>query len=247
MIKYLLPSWFATLISASAAYADQSVTFGMTTTQEASGISRAILEGLQQEFSELDISYSVAGTSQQLRSVEEGFIPFAITHNAHKEIQLIEGGNHLREELFANDFLLVGPDDYDLECQKIFECLEQIADEGKPFLSRGDQSGTNIYELSVWDDINVDPLVLPSYMWASGGAANSLRICAVQDCFLIIDESSFANLNPQGLIEVARDIGANVYSFVYAVEFAESQHAPIIEWLTAEVPVLSEQFGYSGK
>lgn len=198
-------SLFAALLATTAPAADRAgnVTFGLTTTQEASGVSKAILTRLESAFPNLDLSYSVAGTSQQLRSLEDGLIPFAITHNSDKERALVERGGHLRIEVFANDFLLVGPAGHTLECAEteIRQCLAFIARSDMAFLSRGDQSGTNIYELSHWDALGIDPALLPRYTVGSGGAASSLRICAVRECFLIVDASSFAKFDSEDLVE----------------------------------------------
>ena len=103
---------FAAFLATTVPAADRTgnVAFGLTTTQEASRVSKAILTRLESAFPNLDLSYSVAGTSQQLRSLEDGLIPFAITHNSDKERALVERSGHLRIEAFANDFLLVvGP------------------------------------------------------------------------------------------------------------------------------------------
>ncbi|MDJ0825286.1 MAG: substrate-binding domain-containing protein [Rhodobacter sp.] len=234
-------------VSSTAAEQSSKITFGLTTTQEASGVSRAILEELESAFPKLELSYSVAGTSQQLRSLEDGFIPFAITHNVEKEKALTGKGEHSRTELFANDFLLVGPADQPLDCEGISACLKLIAESEIAFLSRGDGSGTHIYEMAQWQTLEVDPMLLPEYLVGSGGASSSLRICAIQDCFLIVDASSFEASKGRGLIEVARDQGANVYSLVYSSEFAAAVQPDVINWLATEVPALSEQYGYSAK
>ncbi len=82
-------------------------------------------------------------------------------------------------------------------------------------------------------------------MIASGGAANSLRICQIQHCYTLIDESTFYAQSINGLTEIARDMNANIYSLIYAVDFVETAGGgDVIRWLQSSAGNLSEQFGY---
>ena len=149
MSTMLFKSLFALLVMwAGSSKADQDITFGMTTTQEASGFANAMLAEMKSVFPTFDLSYSIAGTSQQLRALQDGFVPFAITHNAAKEQELITQGHHKRHILFANDFLFVGPETSSLTCESIDECLTALLHSDAAFLSRGDQSGTHAYEMA---------------------------------------------------------------------------------------------------
>lgn len=223
------------------------VTFGLTTTQEASGFSRALVDGLNTDFPNYDFSYTVSGTSQLIRSLKDDLVPFGITHNVNKEVELVSYQDHKRTPVFANDFLFVGPQDSSIACEAIAECLKQLHASDEVFLSRGDQSGTNAYELAQWDKIKTDPMLMQNYQIASGGAANSLRLCSVRGCHLIIDESSFAARPNEDLVEIARDESANIYSLVFSVEFASQSGSSIIDWLHDNVPKISEEFGYSAQ
>ncbi len=161
MIKSLLARTIIFIGASQSLYAQEAVTetFGVTTTQEASGFAKALLDQLKAN-PNWNLAYSVAGTSQQLRALEDGFIPFAITHNQEKEQELVSRGHHRREPIFSNDFLLVGPQSDQISCNTIQNCLSMIANKDMPFLSRGDNSGTHIYEMSNWESLAVDPLIL---------------------------------------------------------------------------------------
>jgi hypothetical protein len=79
---------------------------------------------------------------------------------------------------------------------------------------------------------------------SSGGAANSLRICGIRDCHIIVDESSFSTKQRNGLVEIARDPETNLYSFISAIDFAQGAGQDILLWVEKEAPRISEQFGY---
>ncbi|GGK21218.1 substrate-binding domain-containing protein [Salinarimonas ramus] len=221
------------------------ITFGLTTTQEASGVAAAIQAALAEQFPQTRFSYAVAGTSSTLRSLEEGFLPFAVTHNAAAEEALAAKGGHTRYPVFANDFLLVGPANADFECSDgIAACLGTIASRRLSFLSRGDRSGTHLYELSRWTAAGIDPETLDGYRVATGGAANSLRICSVQGCFTIADEATYDGGGYARLVEIARDPASNVYALMTSVEAETGELAPVVEWLRDALPALSTGYGY---
>lgn len=231
-------------VGASSAQANDDLTFGLTTTQEASGIARALLDDLKSTFPDYQLSYSVSGSSQLLRSLQEGFIPFGITHNIPKEQELVSLGHHSRTPLFANDFLFVGPKDSEIKCDEIVDCLRELLNSEAVFLSRGDQSGTHAFELQKWAEAGIDPILMKNYQVASGGAANSLRICGIRKCHLIVDESSFAASSNNQLVELARDRGTNVYSLIHSHQFSHGRGSDILSWMVREVPKISETFGY---
>lgn len=235
---------FALVTSASIAQADEDITYAMTTTQEASGFASALLKEMKAAFPSHDLSYSVSGTSQQLRSLQDGILPFGITHNPVKEKELVYLGAHSSEILFTNDFLFVGPPNSPITCSAISDCLKALVDSDQTFLSRGDRSGTHAYEMAQWSAISTDPVLMPNYQVSSGGAANSLRICGIQKCHLIVDESSFSTKQRNGLIEIARASGSNAYSLIYSNKFAEGTGKEILLWIAEEAPKLSEKFGY---
>lgn len=60
-----------------------------------------------------------------------------------------------------NDFVLVGPATDPAGIKKLksaVEAFEEIAEKSSPFVSRGDDSGTNIKELDIWDDAGTNPM-----------------------------------------------------------------------------------------
>lgn len=238
----------ASLLCLAAAPTDahaSGVLFGLTTTQEASGLGTAIKAALSENFPETRFSYTVAGTSATLRSLEEGFLPFAVTHNASAEKALAAKGLHKRYPLFSNDFLLVGPNGTGLDCPDgIAPCIAALAKRNLPDLSRGDRSGTHLYELDLWSSLGIAPETLGSYRLASGGAANSLRICAVQACFTIVDEATFESGTYARLVEIARDPASNLYSLMVSNEAETGELAPVIAWLREALPDIAAAHGY---
>ncbi|MBJ7539906.1 substrate-binding domain-containing protein [Marinomonas transparens] len=223
----------------------KSITFGVTTTQEASGIAKELRRRLASNFPEHTFNYSVAGSSSTLRILNDTIIDFAITHNPEKEEEMVADDPLLkRVPLFTNDFALVGPSMIIEECEGIRSCLSKIHHEQFEFLSRGDKSGTHMYELKQWEQLDIDPKNNEGYFSAIGGAANTIRICEIKKCFLIIDTSSFEKINSKKLIVISKDLKSNIYSLIYKIEKENNYLLPILKWIKLNLPKISIKFGY---
>jgi tungstate transport system substrate-binding protein len=73
---------------------------------------------------------------------------------------MMEGWGVNRRDLMYNDFIIVGPEDDPAgisDISKATAAFQQVADSGAKFVSRGDDSGTNKKELSIWEAAGVEP------------------------------------------------------------------------------------------
>ena len=77
-------------------------------------------------------------------------------HHTPSELEFVNNGYGIkRYNLMYNDYILLGPRDDDNVCTSIREKLLNIKNEQKIFLSRADNSGTNIKEMFMWNSINL--------------------------------------------------------------------------------------------
>jgi len=71
-----------------------------------------------------------------------------------------EGWGINRRDLMYNDFVVIGPPNDPAGISymtKATAAFEKISNSGEKFISRGDDSGTNKKELSIWDSAGVEP------------------------------------------------------------------------------------------
>jgi tungstate transport system substrate-binding protein len=64
-----------------------------------------------------------------------------------------QGNGTERRLVMHNDFLIVGPAEDPAQIKgndSALDAMKKIAAAGAPFVSRGDNSGTNQFELGVW-------------------------------------------------------------------------------------------------
>ena len=92
-----------------------------------------------------------------------------------------------------NDFVLVGPqtDPAQIKDQtSITEAFRRIARSKSPFISRGDESGTNMKEKKVWQAAAIEPQG-EWYVQGGAGMAAALRMASEKRAYTLSDRGTF--------------------------------------------------------
>ena len=74
------------------------------------------------------------------------------------------------------------------------EALELIAEAGAPFLSRGDDSGTNIKELDLWEDAGINPKGKGWYFESGKNMSDTLVMASRQGSYTLTDIGTFLHM-----------------------------------------------------
>jgi tungstate transport system substrate-binding protein len=69
----------------------------------------------------------------------------------------------------------------------------RIAEKGAPFVSRGDDSGTNVKELDLWDDAGIDPRSTRRYIEARAKMGDTLLLADEAGAYVLSDRGTFLN------------------------------------------------------
>lgn len=99
-----------------------------------------------------------------------------------------------------NEFVIVGPGKDSAGIKKIksaVEAFEEIAEKGSPFVSRGDDSGTNIKELDIWDDAGINPKGKGWYFEAGANMGDTLLVAKQKGAYTFTDMGTFLNYEPK--------------------------------------------------
>jgi tungstate transport system substrate-binding protein len=157
-----------------------------------------LLDVLSAEF-EKDTGYNLkpiaVGTGQALAMGERGDADVMLVHAPSSEKELIDSGAAIDRRLVAhNYFVLLGPADDPAgvkSAASAVAAMEAIYDNGAAFISRGDDSGTNKKELSLWEEAGVDPKGEPWYEEAGQGMAATLQIANQRDAYVLCDRATY--------------------------------------------------------
>jgi len=117
-----------------------------------------------------------------------------------------------------NDYVLVGPkkDPYFLKDNLSVEsALEKIYEKKLLFISRGDDSGTNKKELSLWKSINKIPVPKSNkwYLSVGQGMGASLNVAINKNAYLITDRATWISFKNKAEHDILVENEPLLYNF----------------------------------
>jgi tungstate transport system substrate-binding protein len=137
------------------------------------------------------------GTGKAMRIAKKGEADMLFVHDPFREEKFVaEGYGTNRREVMHNAFVIVGPakDPARIKgTKRATEALDLIAETGSPFVSRGDDSGTNIKELDLWDDAGINPKGKGWYFETGDKMGDTLLIANQKKAYTLTDIGTFLN------------------------------------------------------
>lgn len=215
-----------------------------TTSTEDSGL----LDVLLPEFTK-DTGYEVkviaVGTGQAIEMGEAGDVDVILVHSRAAEDKFVADGFGIdRRDVMYNDFLIIGPAEDPAGIKGSADTLKAFAAiqaKQAPFVSRGDDSGTDKKEKGIWEKAGIKPEGA-WYMESGQGMGDTFRMADEKKAYTLIDRATYlalkdkyqleiiiegdkSLLNPYGVIPVNPDKFPDV-DYEGAAKFAE--------WLTSD-------------
>lgn len=124
-----------------------------------------------------------------------------------------------RRLVMHNAFIVVGPPDDPAKVKgtpSAVEAFRRIAVADAPFVSRADNSGTNIKELALWKDAGVTPSG-GWYIKSGSGMGETLHVASQKAAYTLSDDGTFlaqrATLSLVPVVEGAKDL-QNIYHVI---------------------------------
>ncbi|MDQ6671720.1 MAG: substrate-binding domain-containing protein, partial [Chloroflexota bacterium] len=165
-----------------------------TTSTQDSGLLDVLVPLFQQKTGYQVKTISV-GTGAALALGARGEADVVLVHAPASEVQWMQQGNGTERLLVMhNDFLIVGPDGDPAHIKgdaSALDAMQKIADAKAPFVSRGDNSGTQQLELSLWQKINIVPKGQPWYVESGTGMGQTLTIADQKEAYTIADRATW--------------------------------------------------------
>ena len=203
------------------------------------------------------LEWSAVGTGEALKMGENGDVDIVLVHAKASEEEFVANGFGVeRVPVMYNDFVVVGPEAEDAYGDDLESCLKAIVDGQLPFVSRGDDSGTDKAEKKLWPAFELDPTVNPNYIESGQGMGATITMADEQQAYCMTDRGTWlANKNNADL-EIELNIvcqGAknllNQYGVIavnpekYADTNIEGANA-FIEWICSdEIQAIIAEFG----
>lgn len=122
------------------------------------GLLKALSKPFTSKYN-VSICYVYAGSGKALELLHQKQVDLVLVHSAKAELNAVkEGWATNRKLVCSNEFYIVGPKDDPAGIKKAKDAVEAyrlIAEKKAKFLSRGDQSGTHMKELEIWEKTGI--------------------------------------------------------------------------------------------
>jgi tungstate transport system substrate-binding protein len=105
-----------------------------------------------------------------------------------------QGNGTERVLVMHNDFIVVGPPDDPARARDAAtaaDALKRVATVQAPFVSRGDNSGTQQAELALWKQAQIDPKGQPWYVESGTGMGQTLTIADQKRAYTLSDRATW--------------------------------------------------------
>lgn len=209
---------------AAPAMASQGKTLLMATTTSTD--NTGLLDYLAPEFTKatgIELKWTAIGTGKALKLGENCDVDVLMVHAPGAEKKYVEAGYGVdRRQVMFNDFVIIGPpaDPAGVKGQSVKKALQTVSAKSAVFVSRGDNSGTNKKEISLWKTTGAAvPEKESWYVQTGQGMLASINIAAQKKGYTMTDRGTFikyahnhAGKPPLVVLVEGDDILKNQYS-----------------------------------
>jgi tungstate transport system substrate-binding protein len=192
MLSVMLASLVFSAAFSAPAFAERIICASTTSTQN-SGLFEYLLP-LFQKKTGIEVHVVAVGTGAALEIGKRGDADVVLVHAKDLELQMVKEGYFTdRHDVMYNDFVIIGPPDDPLKlksAKSAVDAFRRIAEARHPFVSRGDNSGTNKKELALWREAGLKPGG-DWYLQVGQGMAKTQRIANEKRAYTLTDRGTW--------------------------------------------------------
>lgn len=193
MIRRHLLVLAASFALAASAQAQQIIRLSTTTSTENSGLLAYLLPAFEARTNSKVHVISV-GTGKALELSKNGDVDVTLVHARAAEDKFVADGWGVdRRDVMYNDFIVVGPnaDPSGVKGGKdVLTAFRKLATGPARFISRGDNSGTDIMEKAYWKQAGAQPAGA-QYVSAGLGMGEVLNMAAEMNAYTLTDRATY--------------------------------------------------------
>jgi tungstate transport system substrate-binding protein len=172
-----------------------------TTSTNDSGLLAYLLPMFEKDFN-VKVDVVAVGSGQAIKLGQDGNADVLLVHSrAQEDAFMAAGDGTRREDVMYNDYVIVGPEADPAKvkgAKTAAEAFAAIANAKAKFISRGDGSGTNTKETSIWKAATITPAG-DWYVSAGQGLGAVLTMADEMPAYTLSDRATYLTRKGQGL------------------------------------------------
>jgi tungstate transport system substrate-binding protein len=174
--------------------ANPELIMSSTTSTGDSGLMEVLIPMFEQQTG-YKVKPIYVGTGAALAMGERGEADVILVHAPTSEVAFMQAGHGINRQLVMhNDFIIVGPaaDPAGIKgMTSALDSMKKIAASSAVFISRGDDSGTNKLELTLWGKAGITPEGQSWYQESGQGMGATLTIASEKEAYTITDRATY--------------------------------------------------------
>jgi tungstate transport system substrate-binding protein len=225
------------------ATAQQVLRLSTTTSTENSGLLAHLLPAFEAK-SGMKVQVISVGTGKALELAKNGDVDVTLVHARAAEDKFVADGFGVdRRDVMYNDFVIAGPvaDPAGVRGNKdVIGALSKIAASSVKFISRGDNSGTDVMEKSYWKQAGTLP-ASGRYVSAGLGMGEVLNMAAELNAYTLTDRATYSAYKAKTGLEVLVEGDSKMFNpygiiAVNPVRYKDINYKgarQLIDWITS--------------
>jgi len=207
ILSILFILFFSFVLGVNSVHAQDRLILATTTSTENSGLLDELIPPFEEKF-DIRVDVVSVGTGKAISLAENGDVDIILVHAREAENAFVEAGYRVnRRDVMYNDFIILGPtaDPAGVNgMEDAAAAFTKIAEASSNFVSRGDDSGTNKKELSLWSTAGIEPSG-SWYIETGQGMGASLNVANEKQAYILADRGTYlaykADLDLEILVE----------------------------------------------
>jgi tungstate transport system substrate-binding protein len=183
----------AAILVAPASFAQQVIRMSTTTSTDNSGLLPYLLPAFEAKTNS-KVNVIAVGTGKALELAKNGDVDVTLVHARSLEDKFVAEGHGVnRRDVMYNDFIIVGPSSDPAGIKgsnDVLASMKKIAAAKAKFISRGDNSGTDVMEKAYWKAIDIKPEG-SNYVSAGLGMGEVLTMAGELQAYTLTDRATF--------------------------------------------------------
>lgn len=193
------------IFSVFRASAEIRIRCASTTSTQNSGLFDYILP-LFEKKTGIKVNVIAVGTGAAIEIGKRGDADVVFVHAKELELKAVEEGYFVnRYDVMYNDFIVIGPLNDPAKIKGIksaIDAFRKIAENGSPFVSRGDNSGTHMKEIAIWEKVGINPKGNKWYLEAGQGMEKTQRIADEKRAYTLTDRGTWLATREKDKLEM---------------------------------------------
>ncbi len=184
-----------TVVMAMPALAGKTLMMATTTSTANTGLLDELIVPKFKKDTGIEIKFVAIGTGKALKMAKNCDVDVVLVHAPGAEKKYMDMGVLVdRKELMYNDFVIIGPasDPAGVKGMSVTNALKTIKGKKAVFCSRGDNSGTNKKEISLWKSAGMAvPEKQAWYIQTGQGMLSTINIANEKNGYTMTDRGTY--------------------------------------------------------